>query len=154
MSKVYFIESYRPRLGDENHVKIGIADDPQKRLKSLQTGCPESLRLRGYVEMGTVLCRVFGIDFDVVIDSQGGEASRVMRRKAARALEKMLHDKFDRYKYNGEWYKFVEEIEYWISYHATVCYDYGPFGDVEFISKRSVETRQFACNGDEITNAT
>ncbi len=37
---IYFVRSYN------QHIKIGYSNDPQDRLKSLQTGCPTKLHIQ------------------------------------------------------------------------------------------------------------
>lgn len=45
---IYFIQATRSGL-----IKIGSASDPRGRLRSLQTGSPERLRLIGHIPGGT-----------------------------------------------------------------------------------------------------
>jgi hypothetical protein len=51
----YFIQA-----GPDGPVKIGIADDVEKRLKELQTGCPHDLRIIGRIK-GNVESRLHEI---------------------------------------------------------------------------------------------
>ena len=46
--KIYLI--YSPELGESGLHKIGIAKQPEKRLKQLQTGCPYKLEIIYIVE--------------------------------------------------------------------------------------------------------
>ena len=78
MSKcyVYIIECNSPCY---KPVKIGIAKNPESRIETLQTGCPFDLRLITKIERPS--------------------------RKAAHDLESFIHDKFKKYRMNGEWFK-------------------------------------------------
>ena len=78
---VYFIQS-------GNAVKIGIAKDPDTRLRELQTGNCEHLVLLAVVPGG------------------GG------------ALEKELHRKFRKTRIQGEWYELNHELSEWINNNA------------------------------------
>lgn len=58
-------------------VKIGIATDPERRLKEIQTGSPERLRIYAFVELASGL---------------------------ARAVERECHAQLDHLRKNGEWF--------------------------------------------------
>lgn len=73
---VYFIEAEGLGL-----VKIGVADDPKKRLRTLQVGCPVPLKLRG----------VFATD-------------------DAHRLEGGFHLRFTEIRVQGEWFKITDEL--------------------------------------------
>ena len=70
---------YLIRCGDD-FFKIGIATDPQDRLKQLQTGNPETLWLVKY------------FSFD-----------------NARLIEETLHNTFSAFRTNGEWFKLTDD---------------------------------------------
>ena len=77
---VYFIVAFKsPRK-----VKIGKSKNPIERLKELQTGCPEKLKLEGVIK-----CR--------------SESHALQMEKAAHALFKEKH-------YRGEWFKCTDYI--------------------------------------------
>jgi hypothetical protein len=75
MSNIYIISSAKHNLGP---VKIGISDNPENRLKSLQTGFPEKLEIK-YLE---------------VLDE----------RKKARKFEGLLHKDISHLRSHGEWF--------------------------------------------------
>lgn len=60
-------------------VKIGVANDPQSRLKDLQVGSPVPLAI-----LQTIEC---------------------VSRPSAHSLEKLLHKKYAAYRVSGEWFK-------------------------------------------------
>lgn len=70
-------------ISDGEHVKIGIAFDPVKRLAGLQTGSPRQLSLVGSWDMG-----------------EGVSAGSVERR---------LHSRLSHCKVGGEWFAVSEE---------------------------------------------
>lgn len=70
-SMVYIIQ-----MGDFNIYKIGIADNPVKRIKQLQTGNPYKLKL---------------------VDS--------FYKWNARQVELRIHKRYNKYKMEGEWFK-------------------------------------------------
>ena len=72
---VYIIQSGE---GKNPPIKIGVANDPEKRMSELQTGSPFLLRLKA-----KILC-----------DS----------RKKAYELESWLHGRFSNVNINGEWF--------------------------------------------------
>lgn len=74
---VYFISAYGEH--ELQQIKIGYSNDPDGRLKKLQTGSPIKLKL-----LGTVKCN--------------SEAH-------ARQVEKLAHNIFHKQKRRGEWYK-------------------------------------------------
>ena len=73
---VYFMEC--PSLGV---LKIGMATDPRKRLKRVQTGCPGRLHLR-----------------------------TVIRVDDARAFEAYLHQRHQKDRIHGEWFRATPEL--------------------------------------------
>lgn len=75
MSFIYIISPSRHQNGP---VKIGISDNPQKRLKQIQTGHPEKIEIKHLEEIST-------------------------RRKTLE-LEKNLHRDFSIYRSHGEWF--------------------------------------------------
>lgn len=81
MSKcyVYIIRSGR---GNRRPIKIGMADNPKRRIKELQTGNPELLNL-----VLTMKCN---------------------SRKHARLVERTLHNQLEGVNILGEWYQVKE----------------------------------------------
>jgi T5orf172 domain len=77
---VYFIKA---GIKDSVRIKIGSSKDPQARLKSLQTGNPDQLKL-----IGTIKCK-----------------------SSAHALhiEKLAHAKFYKQRRKGEWFRLSEK---------------------------------------------
>lgn len=71
-SYIYIISAGRGQL------KVGIAQDIQKRMAQLQTGCPEHLRLVHQVPIVAI---------------------------KAQRLEKALHRRLKRYRIRGEWFR-------------------------------------------------
>lgn len=47
--RIYFIQSGEP--ADRGPIKVGIAKDPAKRMRDLQIGNPERLRLLGFSDL-------------------------------------------------------------------------------------------------------
>lgn len=84
--QVYFIEAEGTGM-----VKIGVANCPYGRMKSLEGACPVPLRLLGSVET----------------DKHG-------------ALEKELHGRFASLRERGEWFRSSPEIIAYIAEHATM----------------------------------
>ena len=70
---VYFIQQGR------GSVKIGVSDDPEKRLRTMQTGNQKPLRLLGSVPFQS--------------------------RSDAFEVEKYLHEKYSHYRSKGEWFR-------------------------------------------------
>ena len=79
MTYVYFIATKR-----KNAVKIGIANNPDQRLKTFQTANYEEL----------IILRVI----------------KVANRDMAFKLEKALHQKFKKYHIRGEWFKLTPTV--------------------------------------------
>ena len=79
MTYVYFISTKRKKV-----VKIGIANNPDKRLKTFQTANYEEL----------VILRVI----------------KVSNRDLAFKLETALHQKFKKYHIRGEWFKLTPTV--------------------------------------------
>ena len=79
MTYVYFISTKR-----KNVVKIGIANNPNKRLKTFQTANYEEL----------IILRVI----------------KVENRALAFKLETALHQKFKKYHIRGEWFKLTPTV--------------------------------------------
>ena len=79
---------YFARAGKTGPVKIGYAkDDPEKRVKYLQTGCPEQLEILYVIN------------------------------KCVRTFEGFLHKEFAKYKIRGEWFTYSPEIDKFIHWH-------------------------------------
>ena len=74
---IYLIKSKQSQL-----YKIGISDNPQKRIKNLQTGNPEDL---------------------IIIHTY--------KTKNYNKVEKALHNRYSYLKLNGEWFEFDVFIE-------------------------------------------
>ena len=79
MTYLYFISTERKKV-----VKIGIAKNPQKRLRTFQTANYEKL----------VILRVI----------------KVANRALAFKLETALHHKFKKYHIRGEWFKLTPTV--------------------------------------------
>ena len=79
MTYVYFISTKR-----KNVVKIGVATNPDKRLKTFQTANHEEL---------IILRRI-----------------RLKNRTEAFKVERALHQKFKRYHIRGEWFKLTTTV--------------------------------------------
>lgn len=75
--------SYIYLIGDSNKQKIGVASDPHKRLKQLQTGCPDELTLHYYVEVA--------------------DDKRFM-------MEKRIHHELAHKRIRGEWFRFPPQF--------------------------------------------
>lgn len=71
------------RVGGSNFSKIGISDNPENRLKSLQTGSPHRLFLAFQLEMR---CRADAIE-----------------------VESLAHELMDSARMNGEWFAISPE---------------------------------------------
>ena len=87
---VYFIFNI-----DSQAIKIGMAKNVEKRLKSLQTSSPVVLELLHTIQLNSV--------------------------EDAQKLEYVLHRRFARLRMNGEWFKASEELRTYIKY-APVSY--------------------------------
>ena len=83
MTYVYFIANQRKTV-----VKIGIANNPQKRLKTFQTANHEEL----------IILRIL----------------KVKNRTEAFQIETALHRKFIKHHIRGEWFKLNRTIQYFI----------------------------------------
>ena len=79
MTYVYFISTKRKKV-----VKIGVANNPKKRLKTFQTANHEEL----------IILRVI----------------KVANRDLAFKLESALHQKFKKYHIRGEWFKLTPTV--------------------------------------------
>ncbi len=88
MTYLYFISTER-----RNVVKIGIANNPNKRLKTFQTANYEKL----------IILRVI----------------KVANRALAFKLETALHQKFKKYHIRGEWFKLTPTIINFIENYQT-----------------------------------
>jgi hypothetical protein len=73
---VYFIQAFGEQ--DLQRIKIGMSDDPQDRLRKLQTGSPVKLKL-----LGSVRCK---------------------SRQHAAQVEKLAHGIFEKQRRRGEWF--------------------------------------------------
>lgn len=82
---VYFIFNI-----DSQAIKIGMAKNVEKRLKSLQTSSPIILELLHTIQLDSV--------------------------ENAQKLESVLHQKFAHLRMNGEWFKASEELRAYIKY--------------------------------------
>jgi len=71
---VYFIQS-----GKKGAIKIGKSNDPEDRLKTLQTGSPKTLYL-----IASIHCK---------------------SEQEAYTLEKKIHNKLCKQRLNGEWFR-------------------------------------------------
>lgn len=72
------MSSYIYIIGSDNPpYKIGISKDPRRRLKELQTGYPQKLR---------------------ILETRKVDISRT------KLLESVIHKHLDQYKMNGEWF--------------------------------------------------
>ena len=85
---LYFISTTR-----KNVVKIGIANNPKKRLKTFQTAHYEEL----------IILRVI----------------KVENRALAFKLETALHQKFKKYHIRGEWFKLTPTVMNFIENYQT-----------------------------------
>lgn len=85
MSYIYIISTAKHEDGP---VKIGISDNPDKRLKQIQTGYPEKIEIKHLEEFKT--------------------------RKKTFELERLLHKDFSIYRSHGEWFNMTvkEAINY------------------------------------------
>ena len=77
--KVYVV-----RVEGQSVIKVGIALDPEKRLKALQVGNPNSL----------VLARIYSV---------------YKKGRTARVVEKKIHKSLKKYSLKGEWFEGVTE---------------------------------------------
>ena len=77
MRSIYLIQSL-----DNGFYKIGIAKNPKKRIKQLQTGNPETLKL-----------------------------IKTFESEYASIIEKTLHRRFSVYKLSGEWFNLDSSFE-------------------------------------------
>ena len=104
---VYFIQGHPSK-----RVKIGSTSDPQNRLRTMQTGSPEKLRL-----IGTIPCA---------------------NSTEARSREGELHTMFKRVGIHGEWFDFDDElIDYliqwgWISESFSNLQQFATFSAKQF----------------------
>ena len=81
MYHVYFVKSK-----DQNAIKIGMAKDIVKRVKTLQIGSSSVLHIIGYIPC-------------------------YKGKKEAEVLERALHQKYDEFNLHGEWFKDTFPIE-------------------------------------------
>ena len=77
---VYFVQASKSK-----RIKIGSAIEPKKRLKSLQTGSPEKLKLLTTIEFKS--------------------------KPQASAMERLFHKKFNNLRTAGEWFECAEELK-------------------------------------------
>jgi hypothetical protein len=90
---IYFIYlRISPKHKDLEKVKIGVARDPEHRLKCLQTGCPFRLEI----------VYIFKVPIGMESD-----------------LEKTLHKKFGKCHIRGEWFTSSWMIANWIAFHKS-----------------------------------
>lgn len=71
-------------ITDGNHYKIGVAKDPQRRLKALQTGNPKVLKLL----------------------ATGYRRST----KTAFSVERQIHQGLKRQRLHGEWFRLTDRL--------------------------------------------
>lgn len=74
---------------DSGHVKIGLARDPWKRLSTIQTGCPEEVRMAGFL-----------------LPPNPDE------------LERRLHERFAETRRRGEWFEWSDEMDAFLRDHV------------------------------------
>lgn len=76
------------KAGDCSPVKIGIASNPEKRLASIQTACPNPIRMQTFIGP--------------------------MDRELARAIEREVHSFSAKRRLHGEWFDFepAEAVHY------------------------------------------
>jgi len=98
---IYFIVCHIGKHEWQNRVKIGISQNPHKRLKSLQTGNPNLLKLWYHFE----------------VDS-----------RKARRLEKSLHSKFKWSQSLNEWFTIHKNVRDFVNLHKK---EKGIFGFME-----------------------
>lgn len=70
------------------YVKIGVASNVEKRLKTIQTGCPYNLTI-----LNAILC---------------------YSENQAYAIEKYIHERFKKENTSGEWFKMNTRVESFI----------------------------------------
>ena len=85
-SFVYFIKEKEEASGKETLIKIGKADDLERRLKTLQTGNSNQLILIG--------------------------AFRCKTEEEAFILEKKFHVLFKKNHHRGEWFKYNDDFKF------------------------------------------
>jgi hypothetical protein len=118
MAQVYFIGSIENRV-----VKIGMTtdNDSAKRMSQIQTGCPFSLKLIGFIKCNN--------------------------EKDARLAERKLHAALSLFRMNGEWFKitpFVESVLAEIESFGSgeiVCGSYYPSPIICNILQRSIQPK-------------
>ena len=92
-------------------IKIGIANEPERRLRELQTGFPCDLKLLGYFKMST--------------------------ESEARKVESSAHKLLNDHRQKGEWFKFERFSDFEIVFRGfeglmeLICDD----NDIIWISK-------------------
>jgi len=72
-------------IGNENIVKMGKADNPEQRLKTIQTGNPYPLKI-----LDTIECE---------------------HQEEGFRLERLLHKKCKEHRLKGEWFTNTEELQ-------------------------------------------
>lgn len=88
MTYVYFISNAKQTV-----VKIGVANKPNKRLKTFQTGNHEEL----------IILRVI----------------KLSNRSSAFELESTLHKKFQKYHIRGEWFRLSDTLVEFIEHYQS-----------------------------------
>lgn len=109
---VYFIQSKKSK-----YIKIGHTDNPEKRLRSLQTGSAESLVLLG------TLC------FE--------------SREQAAQYEQKAHDYLKDSRLEGEWFDFTTEvIEFLIDFEWFTPVIYQLRGVIKHLKQENIKLQQ------------
>lgn len=90
--------------GMDSPCKVGISDDPYKRVASLSTGSPVRLRV----------AEVYMFD----------------TRSAALAMEQRFHSSYAEWRMNGEWFDVdFEDANFWL-FENTVALETWTYGEV------------------------
>lgn len=91
-------------VGKPGPCKVGISDNPDKRVASLSTGSPVPLRV--------------------------AEVFSFSSRDAAAAMEQRFHASYAAWRLNGEWFDIeFDDANYWL-FENTVAIEKGSYGEV------------------------
>jgi hypothetical protein len=91
-------------VGQDSPCKVGISDDPGKRVASLSTGSPVALRV--------------------------AETYRFASRHSAAAMEQRFHASYADWRLNGEWFDIeFDDANYWL-FENTIAIETGSYGEV------------------------
>lgn len=105
MSKLVTAISYVYLIGYKDKLKIGKSNNPEKRLKTLQTATPEQLSIKGLIACDT--------------------------EKEAFELEKLLHNDYKSCKINNEWFdSSAIDIGYLLDCYKQRVYIYIPQAEI------------------------